>query len=253
MMSSRRRLSHIKNDVVRALVIAEKDIRIYYLKPPTLMFGILFPLSMFLSFAVGRNVPPSALIPGLMAITVFFSSSSIGPVVIPWERRVKTFERFLSAPISLWAVLLGKTMAGFVFGLPISLIPLIIGYIGFGTQITDVLALTLGIGLSSLAFSAMGVMFASIPTENVGSVMVSQNFIRIPLIFVSGIYIPIQSMPEWLQSIAAVSPLTYSNDLIRYSLGGRTYYDPALSVVALLISFVIFLFVGMKLHERVKD
>jgi len=110
----------------RAWAIAKKDMRIYYLKPPTIMFGIFFPAFLFLSFAVGRNIPLTELIPGLMAITVFFTSSSIGPVVIPWERRTGSFERLLSAPVSLISVLAGKTLAGFFFGVSVSLVIIIL-------------------------------------------------------------------------------------------------------------------------------
>jgi ABC-2 type transport system permease protein len=41
--------------------IAKKDIRIYYLKGPVLIFGILFPTFLFLAFVIGRNVPPANL------------------------------------------------------------------------------------------------------------------------------------------------------------------------------------------------
>ena len=107
-----------------AWTIAEKDIRIYYAKPPSLMFGILFPFSMFLSFVIGRNIPVDRAIPILVAQTLFFASSSIGPITIPMERRVRTFERFLSAPVSLVTILLGKTIAGFIYGIVISLVPI---------------------------------------------------------------------------------------------------------------------------------
>ena len=45
----------MKTDLSASWAIAKKDMRIYYIKPGTLMFGVLFPLFMFLSFAVGKN------------------------------------------------------------------------------------------------------------------------------------------------------------------------------------------------------
>jgi hypothetical protein len=41
----------------RSLAVAEKDIRIYYLKGPVLIFGIIFPMFLFLAFSVGRSIP----------------------------------------------------------------------------------------------------------------------------------------------------------------------------------------------------
>ena len=111
-----------------AWVIAEKDIRLYYAKPPILMSGILLPFVLFLTWSVGRNQPMSALVPGLVAITVFFTASSVGPVIIPWEKTARTFER-----LSDWRrsrsrpYLLGKTLAGMIFGMGVALVALLIG------------------------------------------------------------------------------------------------------------------------------
>jgi len=132
----------LRSNLNAAWAIAKKDARIYYLRPGPLMFGIMFPFFMFLSFAIGRNAPASTLIPGLTAMTIFFSASSIGPVSIPMERRVKTFERLLSAPVSFYAVFLGKILAGFMFCLAIGVIPIIVGMIFFGTQIANVVPLS---------------------------------------------------------------------------------------------------------------
>jgi len=104
MNKTRLSFGQLKTDLSASWAIAKKDMRIYYIKPGTFMFGILFPLFMFLSFAVGKNAPASTLIPGLISITILFSASSIGPMVIPTERRVKTFERLLSAPISFYSI-----------------------------------------------------------------------------------------------------------------------------------------------------
>ena len=108
------------DELKRSWAITIKDIKIYYLRPPALMFGILFPVALFFTFTVGRNIPNNRLIPLLASQTVFWASSSIGPVPIPMERRMRTFERYLSAPLSLISVLWGKMIAGVIFGLSIT-------------------------------------------------------------------------------------------------------------------------------------
>ena len=50
-------LTRLQHEATRAWAIAEKDIRIYYAKPPVLMWGIALPFFMFLSWSVGRNKP----------------------------------------------------------------------------------------------------------------------------------------------------------------------------------------------------
>ena len=118
-----------------AWAIAKKDIAIYYLKPNIIVSGALFPLFMFLAFAAGNSAGPSVMIPGLIAITILFSASSIEPVSIPLERRMKTFDRLISAPISLHAVVLGESLSGFLYSMGIALVPLIAGMLMFGTPV----------------------------------------------------------------------------------------------------------------------
>ena len=69
-----------------AFMIAKKDAVINYLKPPVISFGSVFPLFFYLAFAAGRNVPAQSMVPGVIAIALFFTASAVGPLVTPWER-----------------------------------------------------------------------------------------------------------------------------------------------------------------------
>jgi len=231
-----------------AWAIGEKDMRVYYLKPPSLMFGILFPFSIFLSFVIGRNMPIYRAIPVLIAQTLFFASSSIGPVTIPLERRIKTFDRFLSAPVSLMTVLLGKTMAGFIYGIGISVIPILVGVAFFQSTITNLAALTAGMILSASAFAAMGIMFASLPGQGPGQVLMPMNFVRIPLLFISGVFIPVKDLPTWGQVLSVFSPLTHTIELVRGGLGGENFFEAPVSIAVLSVYLAVFLFAGMYFH-----
>jgi ABC-2 type transport system permease protein len=231
-----------------AWAIGEKDMRVYYLKPPSLMFGILFPFSIFLSFVIGRNMPIDRAIPVLIAQTLFFASSSIGPVTIPLEWRIKTFDRFLSAPVSLMTVLLGKTIAGFIYGIGISVIPILVGVAFFQSTITDLPALTAGMILSASAFAAMGIMFASLPGQGPGQVLMPLNFVRIPLLFISGVFIPVKDLPTWGQVLSVFSPLTHTIDLVRGGLGGENFFGIPVSIAILSVYLAVFLFAGMYFH-----
>jgi ABC-2 type transport system permease protein len=231
-----------------AWAIAEKDIRIYYAKAPSLMFGVLFPVSLFLSFVIGRNMPVDKAIPVLVAQTLLFASSSIGPITIPLERRIRTFERFLSAPVSLRTVLFGKMMAGFIFGIFVSSIPILISIGFFGSQLTNPISLALGMILSALGFAAMGIMFAFLPGQGPGQVMMPLNFVRIPLLFVSGVFIPVKELPPIGQIVSMFSPLTHSIELVRYGLGGENFFSPILNIVVLFLYLVIFMFLGIRFH-----
>jgi len=241
-------IKRILKEMRVAWAIGEKDIRIYYAKPPSLMFGILFPFSMFLSFVIGRNIPVDRAIPVLVAQTLFFASSSIGPITIPLERRIRTFDRFLSAPVSLTTILLGKTIAGFIYGVGVSIIPILIGVAFFQSNVTDLLALIAGMILSALGFAAMGIMFASLPGQGPGQVMMPLNFVRIPLLFISGVFVPVKDLPAWGQLLSMFSPLTHSIELVRGGLGGENFFGPLVNVGVLSFYLVVFLLVGIRFH-----
>ena len=236
-----------------AWAIARKDMRIYYLKPNIIVSGIMFPLFMFLAFAIGKNAPPGTLIPGLISITLLFSASSIEPVSIPIERRVKTFDRLLSAPISLHSLVAGESLSGFLYSLGIACLPLAIGVIIFSTPIVNVPVLVIAMILTSFCFATLGTLFAAYPTENVGEVMSMLNTVRLPLIFISGVFIPISAMPQIGQKIALFSPLTYGNDMIEFAYTGKSLFSPLLDIVVLLSFILVFQIAANRLYKKFNE
>jgi ABC-2 type transport system permease protein len=240
-------------EAVAAWAIARKDITIYYLKPNIIVAGLLFPLFMFLAFAAGKNVALGVLIPGLISVTILFSSSTIEPVSIPIERRTKTFERLLSAPVSLHTIVIGESLSGFMYSIGIALFPLVLGLIVFDTAIPSPLMLIAGILLTALCFSTMGTLFAAYPTESPGDIMSMLNLVRLPLIFVSGTFIPLDAMPPAGKIISLLSPLTYGNDLIQGAYGQPSFFHPLLDVLMLVLFFIIFQFIAYRLYKRFNE
>jgi ABC-2 type transport system permease protein len=240
-------------EISAAWAIAKKDMRIYYLKPNIIVSGIFFPLFMFLAFALGKNTPPGTLIPGLISITLLFSASSIEPVSIPIERRVKTFERLLAAPISLNSLVSGESLSGFLYSLGIACLPLAAGIIAFDTPIVHVPVLVISMILIAFCFATLGTLFAAYPTENVGEVMSILNTVRLPLIFISGVFIPISAMPQIGQSIALISPLTYGNDMIEYAYTGKSLFSPLLDIAALILFILIFQITANYLYKKFNE
>lgn len=231
-------------------VIAKKDTGIYYFKAPVLIFGLVFPFFLFLAFAIGRDISPLFLFPGIIGITLFFTASSVGPIIMPWETRMKTLERLLSCPVSIQSILLGDILAGFLFGIIISLVPLLFGLLGFGLTINNLAIFILGILFSSFCFSSLGVLLSSPPTDNPSNIMMLSNLVRLPIMFISGIFIPIEELPVAGKIIANFSPLTYTVDLLRYVFQGVSYYSVTRNVLMLILFLIIFLVSGMKLHKR---
>lgn len=235
----------------RSFAIAKKDVRIYYSKGPVVVFGLIFPLFLFLAFTIGRNIPAKELFPGLIGMAVFFTSTSVGPAILPWETRSKTLERLVCSPVAVWAIFLGDVFASFIFGLLISLVPLIVVLV-IGVEVMDFLVLGLGIILATLCFASLSVLLSVYPPTDIpATVMMLSSLVKFPLVFISGIFVPVEEMPEWGRIIASVSPLTYFTDLARYTIKGTSYYSVPLDLAVLALATILFLVVSIKLHERV--
>ena len=86
----------------------------------------------------------------------------------------------------------------------------------------------------------LGTLFAAYPAETAGDVMAMLNTVRLPLIFISGIFIPISAMPQIGQKIALISPLTYGNDMIEYAYTGKSLFSPFIDILMLVIFIIIF-------------
>ena len=188
----------------------------------------------------------------LLALTTFFTASSAGPVIIPLERRMGTYDRLLAAPMSLVTLLLGKTLVGTFFATLVSLVPLSIGVLALGATVADAALLIVGVPLASLAFSAFGLVFASIPTRSVGNIMMPSTLVRWPLMFISGIFVPLEEMAAWARVLAYVSPLTYAQDLMNHAILGQGFLNPWLDLALLPVLLVVFLIPAARLHHRAR-
>jgi ABC-2 type transport system permease protein len=235
----------------RSWAVTKKDIRIYYSKGPVIIFGLLLPMFLFLAFLVGRNLSPKELFPGLIGMTAFFTSTSVGPLILPWETQSKTLERLVCSPISIWAALFGDMLASFIFGTFISVVvPLAVAVI-IGVQITNLLILAAGLILAVFCFSAFGVLLSVYPpTDMPSTVMMLSSLIKFPLVFISGIFVPLSQLPEWGRIISYISPLTYFTDLARYATDGVSSYSPVFDLGILAVFTLIFLVGAIKLHEH---
>jgi ABC-2 type transport system permease protein len=80
--------------------------------------------------------------------------------------------------------------------------------------------------------------------------MMLSSLVKFPLVFISGIFIPLQQMPPWGLALAVCSPLTYFTDLARYSFTGANYFPILGDFAALGVFTVVFTAGTMYLHKR---
>lgn len=236
-----------------AWVIAKKNARVYYLKGPVVTFGIVFPLFFYLSFAAGHNAPVEVMVPGIAAMALFFTASAVGPLVTPWERQARTFERLVTSPASLSAILAGDVGAGAAFGALLALLPLAAALVLTVAHVSALLPLLAGWLLGATAFSSLGVLMAAPSTDTPSQVMMLSNLVRLPLIFVSGVFVPHAQMPQWGQWLSPLSPLSYCADLVRVGFGGTAYFSVTVDVLALAGFSAAFMIAAHFFHRRTRD
>ncbi len=232
------------------LVVIEKDMRIYYFKGPVVIFGLLFPLIMFLTFFIGRDLDLVLFFPGFLAMMLFFTASSVGPLITPWEKREKTYERLLSLPVILESIVIGDILAGAIFGIGISIIVFSACALLLSLPVTSVLLLLLAFVLGSVTFAALGTLLASPTTDNPSNIMMLSSLVRLPLMFISGIFIPLSQLSGWFFILTSLSPLTYLVDLFHASLNGDAVYSPWVDVLVLAGVTLVFVVAAKAIQQR---
>ena len=236
--------------VRRAWAIAKKDIRIYYFKGPVLIFGVFMPLFMFLAFLMGtKQLPLSFLISGLVGMTLFFTATAVSPAIFPWEGQARTLERLASCPVEVETIVLGDMIASTIFGIGITIITVLIG-LALGLPLLHGITLLAAVFLAACCFSAIGMLLAVPPTNVPSNIMMLSSLIKFPLVFISGIFVPLEQMPFWGLVLSVLSPLSYFTDLVRYSFTGDHFFPVWIDIAALAVFTLVFTVGTMYLHKR---
>lgn len=224
--------------------IVRKDIRTYYLKPPNLSWGIIFPLAWTLMFFIrsGGEVDLRSLLPGVMAIAILFGTTSLLAVTITFEKKGRSFERLLLAPLSLEALMLAKTGGAILFGTINAFVPLIIAALILDLRAVAWPALIAGVVLTSIVSTFLG-LFIAVAVKEVFEAQTFSNFFRFPMIFLCGLFFPIERLPLFLRPLSYALPLTYGTDILQGAVNQSSRMPVSLSIAVLLaFSGVLFVF-----------
>ncbi len=220
-----------------------KDVRAYYLKPPNISWGILFPLvwiaMFFIRSGLGIESLPT-LLPGLTALSILFGTTSVLAVTVTFEKKGRSFERLLLAPISLEVLMLAKTSGAIVFGVLNAFVPLAIA--SFLTDLSGVrwATLTPAVVLIAVSSTFLG-LFIAVSVKEVFEAQTFSNFFRFPMIFLCGLFFPLGQLPAWLRPLSYVLPLTYGADILHASFHRAPHLPLALDF-GLLAAFCVVLF-----------
>ena len=153
--------------------------------------------------------------PGIMAMTVMMSVMTGLPAAISHEREVGTLDGMMVAPINRLSVILGKTLAQMARGILQGVLILVLATILFGVTVHGSILLVFALLLLGVfSFVGLGVVLTSFAKEQETAVMLMTT-IMFPMMFLSGVFFPIEQMPWFMQAISKVLPLTYVADALR--------------------------------------
>jgi ABC-2 type transport system permease protein/oleandomycin transport system permease protein len=215
-----------------ALTMAKRNLMIWFKVPAFIVFTVVQPVMFTLLFryvfggaiSTGNVNYVDYLLPGVIGQTAAFTSFGTA-ISLAMETKTGVLDRLRAMPIARSAVLLGRLGADIVRLLVTLLIIIGVGYaVGFRFEngvggAIALLALALLLGLATCCISA----FIGLAIKDEESVQAFGLIWVFPLTFVSSAFVPVQTMPGWMQAFANNQPITQIVDAMRaMALGGPT-------------------------------
>jgi len=219
-------------EVYRATwVVAYRELLRFIQERSRLFSSFAMPLLFLVIFGAGFNriigaMTPGVdfiqfMYPGIIAMTVLMNSVMSGLSVV-WDREFGFLKEILVAPLGRSGIVLGKALGSATVAVMQGIVMLVLAPI-LGVTLTPMLVVKLVplLIVLSVSLSGLGILVASRMRSQQGFQIIVQIII-FPLIFLSGVFFPVNNVPTWLEAISKISPLTYGVDAIRQLfLGGE--------------------------------
>lgn len=239
---------------VREILLVLRD-------PFTLIFSLLQPLVFLGLFApllagslggfgpIGGSTADTLqwFVPGVIVMISLFGTSMTGSNLL-YEMMTGSYERVLATPLDRSAILVGRSLKEFA---PLVLQGLIIVGLcvpfGFTFHPLQVLAGLALLGLFGVGIGALSMALALAAKGREWLFWGVQQALIFPLLILSGMMLPLESGPGWMQTAAKFNPLTYIVDAERALLGG-SFADPLVGwgLLAAAITCALGLVVGIR-------
>ncbi len=220
-----------------------KDLRAYYLKPPNISWGLIFPLAWTAMFFIksGSGLESiGSVLPGVVAVSVLFGTTSMLAVTVTFEKKNRSFERLLLAPIPLRLLMLAKTGGAILFGVVNAFVPVALAALVVDLSRVAWGVFFLAVTMIAVACAFLG-LFIAVAVSEVFEAQTFSNFLRFPMIFLCGLFLPVKQLPVFLRPLSYALPLTYGVDVVRGSIQAGNTMPYALDL-GVLAAFCVALF-----------
>jgi len=215
----------MQSETVRGTwVVAYREILRFVTERSRIVSSLMMPLLFLVVFGAGfsnviGNLAPGVdymqfMYPGIIAITVLTTSLFAGISVV-WDREYGFLREILVAPLSRTGIVLGKAFGATLQAmLQASLMLVLAPLVGVTLDLEIILGLIPIVIILSLGLAGLGILMASFMRSQQGFQTLMQVII-IPLIFLAGVFFPVNQVPIWMEVISKLNPLTYGVDAIR--------------------------------------
>ncbi len=219
------------NNLRGVYTIWYRDILRFWHDKMRIIGSITFPLLFLFVFGSGLSTRMGFLspgvdftqfmFPGIIGMTVLMSSFMAGVSVV-WDREFGFLKEVLVAPISRASVAVGKTLGAATVALLQGIIILLFApLIGVSLSAWTVLALLPLMFLLATSIGSLGILLAT-RIRSMEAFQAVMQMLMFPMVFLSGVFFPLQGLPAWLNILVKLNPATYGIAPIRQVILGTT-------------------------------
>jgi ABC-2 type transport system permease protein len=214
-------------DVRLALTQARYALVTAFRNPRTVVFQLAFPVILLIlfnaiftkgadetvTFSGGRITAAAYFTAGLAAYAIALSTFTNLVIGLTMQRETGQLKRLRGTPMPSWTFVAGQVIRSAALVLLMVVVLLGIGVIAFGVDLPaeHVVGIVVYVALGTAAFAALG-MAATVVTTTVDSASTIGPFIVVMLSFVSGVFISVDTLPNWLESVGKAFPLYHLAD-----------------------------------------
>ena len=236
-----------------------RETTVFIRETPRLVSAIISPVIWLVIFGAGLGASlnikgldyQSFIFGGVLVQTFLFSSLFYGAYLV-WDRKIDLLKAILVSPLRRSSIFLGKVLGGVSISVVEALIVLVVGlFIGQHYTALSLLSVVGIVIFASAGLTALGLTVGSFMESPEGFQLLS-SLVLFPLFFLSGALFPISNLSGPLGWLAAVDPVTYIVDLIRYVLTGVRYFDITLDILVVAAFILAANIVGVIAFERMK-
>lgn len=204
-----------------------------------LLYLIAFGYAMGRHVNVGGHTYMEFLIPGLVAMNsmtqAFSISSEINITRFYWH----IFEEIQASPVSDVSYVTGTVLAGMTRALLSVVVIIVLGLL-FGVALTLSIWFWLAVLFNSFVFAALAVWLAMLVRSHADQMMLT-SFVITPMAFLGGTFFPLESFPNWGQTLIGLLPLTHAATSIRAAAFGQPVSFFSLGVLGVFGSLLFFI------------